>query len=358
MTKTRTQHRGRKDAGRSACRRASVFACETLEQRQMMSVVALPNSQVTNDPGVQQQPSLVVDPSDAQHVVIAYMDRSLVNSGYAGIGISISHDGGTTWTQSSIPLPDGFDQGAANPMAKFDAKGHLFISFSAVTFLGAKPPLSDPNGSNPDTGDLYRTYGLTSTNGIFIARSDDGGASFSAPVAIASHVYGKKTKIKVPFDIKPDIAIDTFRKLPNGKKNPNYGDIYAIWSRYYPAGEFPGEPTSDGGSTLQVAVSTDGGNSFSVRLPPPTKDHPVPISVIQDSYFSGIGPGEGLAPPTGVTWRSARRETFTRLTMTLARSKSFTPPTRPTPSTSPIGIMMCVDGFRPHQRHRRHRRRA
>ena len=290
---------GRKPSRRVAAR--SIAVCfEALEQRRFFSVASLPNIPVTTDPGVQQQPSLVVDPLDSRHVVIAYMDHSLVQIGYAGVGIADSRDGGKTWAQSSIPLPGGFDQGAANPMAKFDEEGHLFVSFSAVTFLGPKAPLSDPNGGDPNTGALYRTYGLTSTNGIFIARSDDGGATFSPAVAISSNVYDGKTK--VPFDIKPDIAIDTFQTLPDGQANPHFGSIYAIWSRFYPAGEFPGESSSpgnngsSGGSALQIAVSTDGGKSFSLRLPEPTKKHPhpAPVSVIHDSYYTGIGPGEGL----------------------------------------------------------------
>ncbi len=52
------------------------------------------NRAVTTDPGVQQMPSIVVDPLDANHLVLAYMDRSLVTTGYAGIGVAISHDAG------------------------------------------------------------------------------------------------------------------------------------------------------------------------------------------------------------------------------------------------------------------------
>jgi hypothetical protein len=78
-------------------------------------------------------PSIAADPLDARHLVVAYMDRSLVNSGYAGIGVRVSHDGGATWQASSIPLPVGFDQGAADPVARFDAAGHVYVSFMAAT---------------------------------------------------------------------------------------------------------------------------------------------------------------------------------------------------------------------------------
>ena len=111
-------------------------AVESLEPRRFLSSSPL-NVQVTTDPDVQQQPSVVADPNHPQHVVVAYMDRSLVTTGYAGIGVSISEDGGKSWTKSSIPLPDGFDGSAANPIAKYDDRGHLFVSFMATTFLGA-----------------------------------------------------------------------------------------------------------------------------------------------------------------------------------------------------------------------------
>src|SRR5262249_49599578 len=84
------------------------------------AAATLVNEAVTSDPGVQQMPSVAVDPLDSRHVVIAYMDYSLVKTGYAGIGVAVSHDGGSTWQHTSVPLPAGFDQGAANPTVQFD----------------------------------------------------------------------------------------------------------------------------------------------------------------------------------------------------------------------------------------------
>jgi hypothetical protein len=36
---------------------------------------------LTTDAGVQQMPSVAVDPLDSDHVVVAYMDYSLVDTG-------------------------------------------------------------------------------------------------------------------------------------------------------------------------------------------------------------------------------------------------------------------------------------
>jgi hypothetical protein len=49
-------------------------------------------------------------------------------------------------------LPVGFGQGAANPIAKFDGQGHVFVSFTAATIMGHRPPITNPNGTDPDTG--------------------------------------------------------------------------------------------------------------------------------------------------------------------------------------------------------------
>ena len=57
----------------------------------------------------------------------------------------MSHDAGDTWQQTALPLPAGFDQGAANPIVRFDDQGHIFVSYMAATFLGPKPGITNPN---------------------------------------------------------------------------------------------------------------------------------------------------------------------------------------------------------------------
>src|SRR5262245_40448928 len=133
--------------------RNSRFACfEHLEPRHLLSA----NLAITTNPGVQQMPFVAVNPVDADHVVVAYMDYSLKNTGYAGIGLAVSHDRGEHWRYSNVPLPAGFDQGAANPTVRFDNIDHdplqvgvqnrVFVSFMAATFLGDQPPITNPGG--------------------------------------------------------------------------------------------------------------------------------------------------------------------------------------------------------------------
>ena len=226
-------------------------------------------------------PSVAVDPHDANHVVVAYMDYSLVTTGYAGIGIAVSQDGGTSWNYSSVPVPTDFDQGAANPIVKFDDQGHVFVSYMAVTFLGdEKPPITSPDGGDP------RALGFRSNNGIFVNRSDDGGASWKSPVRVASNLYDGTNQ--VPFELVPDLAIDMQPTLANGQANPHYDSLYVTWARYYPAGQFPGMPDSFGGSDLFIAVSSDAGGTWTIQTK--TNSQGGQITALEDSLNDGSPP--------------------------------------------------------------------
>ena len=74
-------------------------------------------------------------------------------------------------------------------------------------------------------------------NGVFVVQGTDdavGNVTWNAPTAVASHLYdGRK---EVLFEIIPDLAVDTSRRLPDGRPNPNFGNLYAVWTRLYPAG--------------------------------------------------------------------------------------------------------------------------
>jgi hypothetical protein len=248
----------------------------------------LVNHAVTTNSGVQQNPSVAVDPHNSRHIVIAYLDYSLLTTGYAGIGVAVSHDNGTTWQHTSVPLPHNFDQGAADPEVHFNDVGQVFVSFMAATFLGGQPPITDPGGGDP------RALGFQANNGVFVARSDTGGLTWNAPVAVVSHLYDGTHPVF--FEIKPDLAIDTFANLPSGQPNPNHGSLYVCWSRYYPAGQFPGEPTAGGGSDIMFAVSQDGGQNWQIQLQPQAGTG-IPVTVI---YNSSDGSETGMDQSPGL----------------------------------------------------------
>ncbi len=256
---------------------------EMLEDRSMPSVSLL--GPLVSGPGSQLMPSIAIDPVNPDHVVVAYMDTSLVNTGYAGIGVAVTNDAGEHWQQSSVPVPADYDQGAANPVVQFDGLGHVFVSFMAATYLGDKPHLTNPNSAE-------RALGFQSNNGVFVARSNDGGASWNEPTAVASHVYAGAD---VLFDMQPVLAVDSFPELPNGDANPDFGSLYVTWVRVYPVGQLPGGFGLGGGATdIMVAVSHDGGATFTTQLQ--TLDGVDGVSAIKDpdlAFVDDAAPGRG-----------------------------------------------------------------
>jgi hypothetical protein len=291
------------------------------------------NLAITTNADVQQMPSVAVNPLDPDHVVVAYMDYSLFDipdnpatpdvdesydHPYAGIGMAVSHDGGNTWDHSSIPLPFGFEQGAANPTVKFDNVDHdgdatngvqnrAYVVFMAVTFKDKLPPITNPSGRDAD-GLQYRSYGMSANNGIFVSSSNDGGLSWGSAIAVDTNIFDDGTPqhngtTKVPFDVIPDLAIDTFHAVTtqSGKQvNP----MYATFSRYYPAGQYPGESNSAAGSNIMIAVSLDGGANWELKLEPNPAETPLdaekPIDatvIYNQGLFRGTGSdfsGEGI----------------------------------------------------------------
>jgi len=244
----------------------------------MTELATTPNVAVTTNPLAQDDPSIAVDPNNPNHIVVAYMDFSLVNTGYAGIGVSVSEDGGKTWTESSVPLPVDFSQGAADPTVQFSAQGQVFVSFMAATFLGPQPGLTEPGSSQ-------RLDGFQSNNGIFVSSSSNGGTTWAQPVAVASNIY---TGTDVNFEDDLDFAIDTYKTLPDGQPNPYYDDLYVTWVRVYAPGQFPGDPQSTAGSDIMFAVSQDGGHSWSTQV---QNQGGTQITVIKDPNYATNGTG-------------------------------------------------------------------
>lgn len=247
----------------------------------IVSLAVPANAAISAEANAQLSPSIAVNPKDPNHLAAAYMDFGLLTTGFAGIAVSVSRNGGKTWTKHTIPLPGGFDEAAGHPVAKFDAQGRVYVTFMAAEFKGpAAPPLIYPHIFSQVVYDEVqgksvtvnsRALGLQSNNGIFVVRSEDGGTTWNAPVAVASQVYQGPgntvvTSEKVFYDTLPDIAIDTFAKLPNGSPNPNFGNIYATWTRFYPFGQFPGDSRANrAGADIMFAVSSNGGQTWTIR---------------------------------------------------------------------------------------------
>lgn len=71
--------------------------------------VRMDSRPVLDGADVQQMPSIAVNPLDPKHLVMVAMDRSLVNTGYAGLRTAVSKDGGNSWQTGFVQLPEGFE---------------------------------------------------------------------------------------------------------------------------------------------------------------------------------------------------------------------------------------------------------
>jgi len=72
-----------------------------------------------------------------------------VTTGYAGLGVAVSHDGGATWQHTALPLARRVRPGGRQPIARFDADGNLYVSYMAATLLGPKPGQTNPSIVSP-----------------------------------------------------------------------------------------------------------------------------------------------------------------------------------------------------------------
>jgi hypothetical protein len=94
----------------------------------------------------------------------------------------------------------------------------------------------------------------------------------------------------VPFETFPSMAVDTSPKLADGvTANPNFGNLYVAWSRFYPPGQFPKQAASTSGSDVFVAVSSDGGQNWTTQLR--TTGANAGRSVILDARYFNNGTG-------------------------------------------------------------------
>jgi hypothetical protein len=306
IAKTFTEHKRRH---LQADRGVFCVAAEQLEPRTYLSGVAgsvasIENLAVTSDSEIQQQPTVAVNPSDNNHVVVVYQDASLSTNGQNGVGVSVSFDAGATWMRGSVPLPSGFDDASDSPIVEFAANGKVFVIFQATGLLGKDLDIVPKRGGN--------TFSVTpehfeTNNGIFVASSNDGGVSWNDATPLSAHLFAGT---QVPFDVQPEIAIDTFETRSDGSANPQFGNIYAAWVTYFPNGQFPLRPDFLGGGIPQLAVSRDDGATWeqitrSTFFPfdlngngtfEPNEFFPVVIPVLAEDlgFFAEAGPASSF----------------------------------------------------------------
>lgn len=192
--------------------------------------VNVPVNQDTTSLNAHNSPAIVASPTDPNTLVIA----SRIDRPQFGASIHVSRNGGTTWSAAPLALPPGEDR-PYTPDVAFDSKGTLHVVFATMHSSG---PANYPGG-------------------LWLERSSDGGASFSAPVKVAGD-----------FTYQPRLAVD-----------PTSGRVHVTWVQATPAvvqelAAVVTAPSTDkrnpgfgaGPNPIVMATSVDGGATFSTPV--------------------------------------------------------------------------------------------
>ena len=131
-------------------------ALETQPRPRVIGVNLPVNAGATNalDISAHNSPTLARNPTKPGNLAVA----NRIDTPRYSCALHVSFDGGATWSPTSIPWPPGVEPKCYAPDVAFGADGSLYLSF--VTLKGA--------GNVPDAA--------------WIARSRDGGRTFSTPV--------------------------------------------------------------------------------------------------------------------------------------------------------------------------------
>ncbi len=180
-------------------------------------------------------------------------------AGRNGVYIRRSHDGGRTWERDAIPVYVWY---------RGDEVGMQFEDMPRI--------VADVAPASPYAGNLYMGWieWQLDKSVILFSRSADQGRSWSKPIRVS-------TQAGYPRDDNGDVVGFIATVGPDGT-------IYAVWNWK---------------STITMAVSRDGGRSFS-----PSR----PIVDVGPPYFGGTGAVPGLGrvfgfPQVGIDWRGGAR---------------------------------------------------
>src|SRR5258708_4898490 len=99
-------------------------AIEKLEPRRLLSA-AFTNVNITRMKGNQAEGAIAVDPVDPSDLFMA----ANVDKG-DGLAVSVSSDGGATWTTRTIANDhDSLPPACCDPSVAFDSSGNLFVAY-------------------------------------------------------------------------------------------------------------------------------------------------------------------------------------------------------------------------------------
>jgi hypothetical protein len=168
-------------------------------------------------PETETEPFFAVDPENPKHLLASYQEDRFEDGGCRSLTSAVSFNGGATWQESLLPrltvTGGGPYQRTSDPWVAFGPGGRAY--FASLGF----------NETSPQ-------------NGVYLSSSDDGGRTWSDPVAVHS---GTQT-----FDDKESVVVDT------RDDSPYKGRVYVGWDSIDASRQQP----------ELIAYSDDGGRSF------------------------------------------------------------------------------------------------
>ena len=178
------------------------------------------------------EPHLAANPTDPANLIAVWHQDRWSNGSAQGIGGAYTLDGGATWTALEVPFTR-CSGGSPGTTGDYQRASDPWLTFGPDGTVHLMALVSD---------------GSTSRNGMAVARSIDGGASFSAPVLIADHP-AESPRARSLFHDKNTMTAD-----------PHDPDrIYATWTLF-----------RNHTTALLFSRSLDGGVTWSA-------DHPVNV---------------------------------------------------------------------------------
>lgn len=155
-------------------------------------------------------------------------------------GVYVTKDGGSSWSKTILDWSSANLRSDGDPVVAFgpkpDGSGGFTFANGARAYFGSL------------AGVLGASFG-SPQEFIAVAKSDDRGTTWSAPVVATSRTN--------PVDFNDKIAI----WVDHNPNSPNFGFVYVSWTLFRGVGNF-GESNTFSPEPIMFARSTDGGQTF------------------------------------------------------------------------------------------------
>jgi hypothetical protein len=194
----------------------------------------------TNYPNAEVEPWVAVDPTDPTHAIAVWQQDRWSNGGSHGLVSAVTHNSGTTWTQSSTLAPFSFCAGGtvANH-GDFERASDPWVTFA-------------PNG---DAYQISLSFNDTNVdNAILASKSTDGGTTWSNPATLIRENTGSAGL----FVDKESITADPY----------NSSRVYGVWDR----SRFPSDKATPGAvhsfalrGSIQFSRTTNAGSTWTTK---------------------------------------------------------------------------------------------